>query len=293
VGLASSFALFDERLRRSARVFLLCVAVAIVWFPFTEGRDWASGWLPSLIALLSVIGLRLWQGSTRVTGITATAAGIALAAYALPVLSRGDEWSLNTRVEAWRGLFELLDGRWLVGLGLASYWHYWRGVFGMMQFLDPATGYLHFTYDPKVNMHNNAMDLLGQAGILGLAAAVWLFAAVTVMGFKTFQAEDRGFGRAYAGACLAGIVGMLSATMLADWVFPFVYNIGFNGFASAMAGWFLLGGLVVLDRTRAVDPVQHDGDHYPAHDTSTVPNVSLDIEPAGHALSRSPIGRGT
>jgi hypothetical protein len=56
---------------------------------------------------------------------------------------------------------------------------------------------------------------------------------------------------------------MLCAMMLADWVFPFVYNIGFNGFASAMAGWFLLGGLVVLDRTRTVDPTPLDGDHYP------------------------------
>ena len=43
---------------------------------------------------------------------------------------------------------------------------------------------------------------------------------------------------------------MLFAAMLADWIFPFVYNIGLNGFRDSFVGWMLLGGLVVMRRTR-------------------------------------------
>jgi hypothetical protein len=83
------------------------------------------------------------------------------------------------------------------------------------------------------------------------------------MALRAFRAEDTVFGRAYAAACVAGAGGMIFSAMLADWVFPFVYNIGLRGYGSAMMGWFLLGGLVVLEATRTVDPPSPDGDHYP------------------------------
>ncbi len=142
----------------------------------------------------------------------------------------------------------------MMGPGLASYWRYWRGVFGVMQFLDPETGYLHFTFDPKVNMHNNLVDIVGQAGILGLAALVWLMWALFRQSLRGFIAEAPGFGRAFAAACVAGLVGMVMASMLADWIFPFVYNVGLIGYRSSVIGWLLLGGIVALEATRAPPP---------------------------------------
>ena len=47
-----------------------------------------------------------------------------------------------------------------------------------------------------------------------------------------------------------GFVGMLFAGALADWIFPFVYNVGLAGFRDSYIGWLLLGGIVALDATR-------------------------------------------
>ncbi|NMC78657.1 MAG: hypothetical protein GYA59_04775 [Chloroflexi bacterium] len=34
--------------------------------------------------------------------------------------------------------------------------------------------------------------------------------------------------------------------MLADWMLPFVYNIGFPGFQASLLVWLFLGGLVAM-----------------------------------------------
>jgi hypothetical protein len=151
---------------------------------------------------------------------------------------------------AWRGLLQLMEGRWLFGLGLASYWHYWRSVFGSMAYMDPRTGYLHYTYDPKVNMHNNYMDVFGQMGIIGVLVLGWLIVALYLDIYRGYKAEPPGFGKAYLGAAAAGLTGMLFAGMLGDWFFPFVYNVGLKGFRDSYLGWLLLGGVVLINWTR-------------------------------------------
>ncbi len=251
VALAGGLACFHTSLDRKKRAGLFIMAAAFVLLPLYQARDWASGWMPSMMALIAVVLLAMWQRYQRVTAYLVTIAALLLTVYLVPQIASEDAWSLNTRLVAWRGLAELLEGRWLMGLGLASYWHYWRGVFGVMQFLDPATGYLHYTFDPKVNMHNNLVDIVGQSGILGLAALAWLMFALFRQSLRGFIAEPPGFGRAFAAACVAGLVGMLMASMLADWIFPFVYNIALSGYRSSVIGWLLLGGIVALEATRA------------------------------------------
>ena len=39
----------------------------------------------------------------------------------------------------------------------------------------------------------------------------------------------------------------LVAGLLGDWVLPFVYNIGLQGFKVSVLGWMFLGGLVALE----------------------------------------------
>ncbi len=41
-------------------------------------------------------------------------------------------------------------------------------------------------------------------------------------------------------------MGTMVAAVLGDWVLPFVYNVGFNGFRASVLGWLFLGGLVAL-----------------------------------------------
>jgi hypothetical protein len=36
--------------------------------------------------------------------------------------------------------------------------------------------------------------------------------------------------------------------MLGDWVIPFFYNIGLDGFRASMLSWLFLGGLVSLEQ---------------------------------------------
>ena len=49
------------------------------------------------------------------------------------------------------------------------------------------------------------------------------------------------------GAVLAVGVGALVLMVFADWLLPFVYNIGFPGFQASVLVWLFLGGLVALE----------------------------------------------
>lgn len=250
VAIPASLALFHDGLRPLPRLALFVLGAAMIALPWRQDAGWASGWLPSLVTLLVLASLRLGRVSL-VMGMAAAAPAAALFfGYLLPRIAVEDAWSLATRAQAWRGLVDLLDGRWALGLGLASYWHYWRGIIGRFAFFDPAVGYMHVTTDPKVNMHNNYMDVLGQMGLLGIVVLAWLIAALAWQAARAYRAEPAGFGHAYAAAAIAALTGMLASGMLGDWFFPFVYNVGFIGFRGAALGWLLLGGLCVLDATR-------------------------------------------
>lgn len=249
------------------RTALAALAFSVVLAPFFAVRDWASGWMPALVAVAAVVLFWLWNERRALALATVSLGSLAGVGLLATAAAQLDRWSLDTRLIAWQGLAQLLEGRWLMGLGLASYWHYWRGVLGSMAYLDPETGYLHYTYDPTVNMHNNYVDVLGQMGIVGLVVLLWLIFALYVQVTRTYLAERDSFGRAFAVACFGGLTGMVFAGMLGDWFLPFVYNIGLEGFRDAFVGWLLLGGLVLLDATR--------GKEQPAADTgAAVPDFT-------------------
>jgi hypothetical protein len=249
VALPASLALFNQDLKRWQRGALLAMALLTVVAGYTRGSGWASGWLPSLITLSTVIALRLGLWSLRLATVF-TVPAMAAFATLLPRLVQQERWSLETRALAWRGLIDLVGDQWPLGLGLAAYWHVWRGVIGSFSYLDAATGYFHFTLDPKVNMHNNYVDIYGQTGVVGLIALLVLMVALVLHGWRVWRVEPPGFGLAYAAAGLAALVGMGAGGMLGDWLIPFVYNVGLAGFREAGLGWLLLGGVVVIGATR-------------------------------------------
>jgi len=248
--LAGGMAIYHTGLRRSVRLALAVLTGALVAVPWLKGAGWASGYLPSLMAVITLVAIETWR---RIGYRFILFVGAVAAVSTVPVMQRiaeGDSWSLDTRILAWQGLGSLLEGRWLFGLGLATYWHYWRDVIGSFSYLDPATGRLHYTFDPMVNLHNNYADVLAQTGIVGILALAWLLFAMVRATLRRFVREEHGFGRAYAAAATATVSGLAFSGMLADWMLPFVYNIGLHGFRDSFVGWMVVGGAVVLDQRR-------------------------------------------
>jgi O-antigen ligase len=233
VALAGGQALLNDDLQPRYRGVLAVLAVLTVLVNFFQDRGWASGWLPSLVAIGAVIWLRSWR-----LGLAATVLGlVAVGLYApdLPAaLIRGDQYSVFTRQVAWQIILgQVVKANPIIGLGPANYYHYTP--------LFPILGwYVRF------NSHNQYVDIIAQVGLVGMAIFVWLMAAIALVGFRVKRAASDGFSRAYAGACLAGLAGSLAAGWLADWFLPFVYNIGLAGMRASLLGWLFLGGLVAV-----------------------------------------------
>jgi hypothetical protein len=236
VALALGQALCNRRLAMPVRVLLGVLVAMTLYVGLSYGRTWASGWLPPLVAALTV----LWIRSPRF-GLLTTVAGallfIARRDELVSLLMAGDQaYSLMTRLEAWRLLAGIVEASPLLGLGPANY--YWYTP------LFPILGwYVSF------NSHNNYVDLVAQTGLLGLACFCWFAWEQARLGWRLRTQAADGFAQAYVSAGLGGLAGMLVAAMLADWVLPFVYNVGLEGFRGSVLGWIFLGGLVVVEQT--------------------------------------------
>ena len=57
------------------------------------------------------------------------------------------------------------------------------------------------------------------------------------------------FQQAYAAGAFAGLIGVLLASAIVEWLLPFVYNVGLGGFRFSVLSWVFLGGLVALEQT--------------------------------------------
>jgi O-antigen ligase len=177
--------------------------------------------MPRLLPLYALGGL--WVGVAAMPMVTAFMMG-------------GDnEYSLVTRLEAWHVLAEIVSISPLLGIGFANY--YWYTP------LFPVMG-----FSVKFNSHNTYLDIVAQTGLLGLCCFFWFCLALAVVGWRLRTRVPSGFARAYVYSALGGLGGTLVAGMLGDWVLPFVYNIGFNGFRTSVLAWIFLGGLVALQQ---------------------------------------------
>jgi hypothetical protein len=236
LAIAFSQAAFNRHLHFVWRLALACLSAAIVYIGLFHTLDWTSGWLPPLVAL----GVTLWVGSPRVgrlvllAGVTAVLVNLSMALSAVMV---GDnEYSLVTRVEAWLIMGEIVKVSPLLGLGPANY--YWYTP------LFPILG-----WTVQFNSHNNFVDIIAQIGLLGLGCFLWFSVEVTRVGLWLRKRVQPGFEQAYVYGALGGVAGMMAAAMLGDWVLPFVYNVGLDGFRISVLGWVFLGGLVALEQS--------------------------------------------
>ncbi len=234
VSFSQSF--FNQKLNIFWRVAFGIVAFSAIFFTFILQRAWSSGYVPAFVGLVTV----LWIAKPRF-GLAMTIIGglVALinAQYIYNYIMVGDNpYSLTTRVGAWNTIFEIVKVNPLFGLGPANY-HFYTPLF-------PILGYSWLTF----NSHNNYVDIVAQAGLIGLGCFFWFAFEAGRLGFRLLGKLPEGFGRAYVYGALGGLSGTLAAGMLGDWIIPFVYNIGMEGYRASILAWLFLGGIVTLER---------------------------------------------
>lgn len=230
VALAFGQALFNKSLHPIWRLALFGIVAMTLYVAYVYNHDWKSGYIPPLAAVATMLALRNWRFGLLML-LVAPFAGFILTSEAIAT----DEYSYGTRVDAWLILFEIIKVSPLIGLGPSNY--YWYTP------LFPIRGWF-----VQFNSHNQFVDIVAQTGLIGLGVVLWFAVEQGLLGWRIRNLVPDGFARAYVYGVLGGLVGMMVGGMLADWFFPFVYNIGLWGFRGAIPGWLFLGGLVALEK---------------------------------------------
>ena len=233
VALSFSQVVFNHKLKISIKAILCVILLFTFYTSIVQGYDWKSGWVPPLVVVAVILGLRY----PRLV-ILAIPVAIIVGGYLAIQLIASDEYSWGTRVDAWIIVLEISKVSPLFGLGFANY--YWYTP------LFPIRG-----FRVSFNSHSQFVDLIAQVGILGLACFLWIFFETGRLCWKLMNELPEGFARSYSYGVLAGIAGTLAAAFLVDWVLPFVYNIGFAGFRASVLPWIFMGGMVSIEHIHA------------------------------------------
>ena len=232
VALSLSQAIFNKKLDHRLRVLLVLLVIGSFYVSLFQARAWASGWLPPLIAILSI--LILWKPRLGiVTSLICVVFSLLNYQNLIASVLNLEEYSFITRLAAWKIMFELIKVNPIFGFGPANYYFY-------------TPLYVLMGYLLKFNSHNQYLDIIAQIGLIGFFCFTWFIWQVGKLGLSLRKTATEGFPRAYVYGALGGLAGTLAAGMLADWVIPFVYNIGFSGFRASVLGWIFLGGMVAL-----------------------------------------------
>jgi O-antigen ligase len=229
VALSFSQAFLNNKLKRNVRGLLLLITLVTFYVALVQGYDWKSGWVPPLAVIVVILALKYPRLVLLAIPFALMAAG-----YLIVGLIASDEYSWGTRVDAWIIVLEISKASPIFGLGFSNYYFYTP--------LFPIRG-----WQVSFNSHSQYVDLLAQVGFLGLFCFFWVFYEVGRTSWKMINRVPDGFAQSYSYGVLAGIVGTLVASFLVDWVLPFVYNIGFNGFRASVLPWIFMGGMVAIE----------------------------------------------
>jgi O-antigen ligase len=230
VALAFSQAIFNRDLRMFWRITLMGVVVITMYVAFIVNYDWKSGWMPPIAAIGAIMAGRSWK-TVLVIGLLGAPLALMLSNQAVAT----DEYSYSTRIDAWIIVLNMAKESPLLGFGPANY--YWYTPLFRIR-----------GYAVRFNSHNQYVDIIAQTGLLGLGCFLWFMGEIGWLSWRLKNRAPTGFTQAYVYGVLGGVAGMLVAAQLVDWIFPFVYNIGFNGFRSSILAWVFLGGLVSIEQ---------------------------------------------
>jgi hypothetical protein len=238
--------LFNDKLTRGQRSALGAIALAIVAYAFFLERQTASNWLGVAAALATLLWLRIEKWRTLVLVLALVALVIA---FPLVYQFAGgeDEWeeSGGSRLTLIGRVLEVAMRNPITGIGPASYRAYAN--------VKPLQYGRAFWVNPQINSHNNYVDLFAHVGLLGLGLFCWFAWELWRMGLRLVDRPISGFLRGYVSAGLATLVAALVLMAFADWILPFVYNIGFPGFQASLLVWVVLGGLVAVEQMQGAE----------------------------------------
>ena len=224
------------------RLFLLATLGATLVYAFVQQQEATSNW----VGLVAVLGTLAWLRFPRLRW---PALALILVLVAIGVLfpvvydfAGGDaEWQLSggSRLVLSQRVIDVTMRNPITGLGPAAYRRYAA--------MEPLQYGRAFWVVPRINSHNNYVDLFSQVGLVGLAFFLWFAVEVARLGYRLHSRYTTGFKAAYVNGVLAAGAGALVLMVFADWILPFVYNIGFPGFQASVLVWMFLGGLVALE----------------------------------------------
>jgi len=232
MALAAGQVLFNRKLSKGTRIVFGGLIVGILCVGFFPARTWVSGWFPPLVVLVVLVSLR----TPRIMLFSSVIGGLTAVIYLpklIQVLLSWEGYSLITRLEGWEILSEIVKINPILGLGPANYYHF-------TSFYSIRGWYVPF------NSHNNFVDIFAQIGLLGLICFIWFFWEAGRLAWRLKSKVGDGFERGYVYGAFAGLIGTLTAALFGDWVIPFVYNVGLEGFRTSVLGWVCLGGVVAI-----------------------------------------------
>ncbi len=237
--LAASQALFNRQLKTQWRVGLFGAALMVPVLGFLFNASWTSSWLPPVIVLLVLIWFRSRVSASVIIGL------ILIFVLSGLVFHFFDweferELSVGGRFTLWESVWNLAKAQPILGLGLTTYRQYHTFI--------PLLTEHGAWYQPNVNSHNVYIDVFAQMGVVGLAVFLWLTAELGAQAWRLKRRFSDDFNAAYVAGAIAGLIGILLASGIVEWMLPFVYNVGLRGFRFSVFIWIFLGGLVILDQ---------------------------------------------
>ncbi len=228
-------AVFNSKLSLFWRGLLGGLGLATLYAVVFPRWAWNSGWMPALAGLTVMICV----ARPKLGLLVGIAGGVGVIfkfeAIYNKIMVGDNEYSLATRLDAWKIVWDMADINPWLGLGPANYYYYSP--------LFPIRGYA-----VQFNSHQQYMDLIAQSGVLGLLCFIWFFGTVGWVGWQLRNRVPPGFAQAYVYAAIGGVAGTLISGGLGDWVIPFFYNITLGGFRASMLSWLFLGGLIAIQQ---------------------------------------------
>jgi hypothetical protein len=241
--LAGGQLLFNKQLSTRWKVYLAIVLGGAVYYALITGQERSSNWVGVGAALGTMIWLRLprlrWLAGVAVLGLALS--GV-LFDLVYEFAGGDDKWveSGASRGALIERVIEVSMRNPVTGIGLGAYRPY-----GLTRPLYYEGAYW---LEPRINSHNNYVDLFSQTGIVGLGILLWFMAELGWLAWRLRKVYKTGFASGYVNGMLGAWVGTMLIMALADWFLPFVYNVGFHGFQASVLLWLFFGGLLALER---------------------------------------------
>ena len=247
--------LFNPGMSRSLKALGIGALAIWVYWSATISIGWKSSWAPTVIAvfLLLLLKSRRWfLIALVVMAALVVVVGPDRVAGALLIT---EEYSFTpVRWNLWVDVIRFGARSFVLGLGPAAYIFYWDDLSfesWSYRYVDPYA-FTRAAYAPPA--HNMYADVFAQTGAVGLLLFLLVIAGGIRLGVQAIRRPLTGFARAYARAVLCGFAALAVASFVfAEWLMPYVYNLGLAGFRHSVYSWLLLGTLVWLGRPGELD----------------------------------------